>query len=94
MNLATVPEWAWIALAVAAAFLANKHGYFDGFLKKPAPTNPQPAPPVVYQYAPAIQAVPPQVFAEGGEGQPVLEKLVFRGPVRIAISGGKIELSA
>lgn len=101
MNLAAVPDWAWIALAIAAVLYFHRRGYLDNLLKKPETPSPQPLPPqpVLYAYAPpkapapfATQLGPTDLAPDGT--LPVLEKLTFRGPVRISVSGDKIELSA
>ncbi len=96
MNFANVPEWAWILLGLSVLLLLYRHGWFDNLLNKPPAAGPPATPPLITlkhvvqtQGTAAAQAAD----APSGESQPVIEQLSVKGPLKIHVAGGKIDVT-
>ncbi|GIW56327.1 MAG: hypothetical protein KatS3mg082_2731 [Nitrospiraceae bacterium] len=108
MNFASTPDWVWLALAVALGLYLYRNGWLDNLLQRfnaPAPqTPPLPQQVITFKHvidqpdtpAPRIHALEPQTEVKAPEpgSQPVLEKLTIKGPVKLHVSEGKIDVSS
>jgi hypothetical protein len=100
MNFANVPEWAWILLGLGVLLVLSRHGWFDNLLNKPTPAGSPagpPAPPQVITLKHVVEvqgaAAAQATDVTGGESQPVIERLSVKGPLKINVARGKIDVT-